>query len=130
MGSALLDQEYLSVAEAAALLRVAPSTVRRWIRSGALPGYRVGRRQVALKRDDVSALIARIRAGGTSEPGAAWPGSPLPPLTPEERDRGLAALDRAEQIALRIQAGRGGQPLPPAWETLDDVRTERLRQLP
>ena len=32
-----VDEEFVTVAEAAALLRVAPSTVRRWIREGDVP---------------------------------------------------------------------------------------------
>lgn len=52
-----IDEEYLTVSEAAALLRVAPSTIRRWIREGELPAYRLGRRRVGLKRDELSRLV-------------------------------------------------------------------------
>jgi excisionase family DNA binding protein len=34
--------EYLTVAEAASLLRVHKSTIWRWIENGSLPAYRVG----------------------------------------------------------------------------------------
>jgi excisionase family DNA binding protein len=47
-----LDEEFLTVAEAATLLRVAPSTIRRWIREGDVPAHRIGRRRVALLRAD------------------------------------------------------------------------------
>jgi excisionase family DNA binding protein len=40
--------EYLTVAEAAELLKVHKSTIWRWIESGSLPAYRVGRRGVRL----------------------------------------------------------------------------------
>ena len=56
-----VDEEYVTVAEAATLLRVAPSTVRRWIREGDVPAYRIGRRRVALRRDDLANLITPAR---------------------------------------------------------------------
>ena len=65
-----VDEEYLTVAEAATLLRVAPSTIRRWIREGDVPAYRIGRRRVALKRDDLSNLITP--AGQWQERAATW----------------------------------------------------------
>ena len=58
-----LDEDYVTVTEAATLLRVAPSTVRRWIRDGDVPAYRIGRRRVALKRDDLSNLITPAGSG-------------------------------------------------------------------
>ncbi|MGH2618270.1 MAG: helix-turn-helix domain-containing protein, partial [Thermomicrobiales bacterium] len=61
-----LDEEYLTVAEAATLMRVAPSTIRRWIREGDLPAYRLGRRRVGLKPTDLSRMIAPARPN--SEP--------------------------------------------------------------
>ena len=38
----ILDDDLLTVAEAATLLRVARSTVRRWIREGNVPVQRLG----------------------------------------------------------------------------------------
>ena len=49
-----LDEDYITVAEAATLLRVAPSTVRRWIRQGDVPAYRIGQRRVALRHAGVA----------------------------------------------------------------------------
>lgn len=56
-----LENDYLTVNEAATLLRVAPSTVRRWIREGDVPAFRLGKRLVALRRTDLSALITPLR---------------------------------------------------------------------
>lgn len=50
-----IDEQYLTVAEAAERLRVAPSTIRRWIREGNPPAYRIGTRRVALHREEVEA---------------------------------------------------------------------------
>ena len=48
-----LDDQLLTVAEVAELLRVAPSTVRRWIRAGEVRAYRAGKRRVAVRRADL-----------------------------------------------------------------------------
>jgi excisionase family DNA binding protein len=48
----------LTVAEAAALLRLKPSTLRAWILRRRLPYCKVGRRVVRIRRADVEALIA------------------------------------------------------------------------
>jgi len=125
-----VDEEFVTVAEAAALLRVAPSTVRRWIREGDVPAYRIGWRRVALKRDDLSNLITpagtsietsdKVVGDHTWEPRR---------LTPEEQRQALEALDRAQRHAAEIQAQRGGKLFPPAWITINEQRDERTRQL-
>ena len=128
----IVADDYLTVAEAAALLRVSPSTVRRWIRNGAVPTDRIGPRRVALKRGDLAALVSSVRPGSGSddEPPVAPLGSPaIRRLTPEERERGLAAMEKAQRIAEQIHARRGGVPFPPAWETIAEMRDERTRQL-
>jgi excisionase family DNA binding protein len=124
------DEEYLTVAEAATLLRVAPSTIRRWIREGEVPAYRIGRRHVALRRPDLAALIAPIRAStDRGDELASDDHAEIRRLTPEEQRRGLAALEEAQQISKQIMARRGGKPFPPSWETLNELRDERTRQL-
>jgi excisionase family DNA binding protein len=125
-----LDEEYLTVAEAARLLRVAPSTVRRWIRDGDVPAYRVGRRRVALKRDELSNLIRPARpVEGTS--GNLVDDEKWEPrrLTPDEKQQALEVMDRIQQRAKEIQARRGGKLFPPAWITINEQRDERTRQL-
>ena len=58
-----LDEDYLTVTEAATLLRVAPSTIRRWIREGDVPAYRLGQRRIALRRMDLATLVTPVRPG-------------------------------------------------------------------
>ncbi len=121
-----VDEEYLTVAEAATLLRVAPSTVRRWIREGDVPAYRIGRRRVALKRDDLSNLITPARPGVELADGQER----VPRrLTPEEVQQALEVMDRIQQRAKEITARRGGKLFPPAWITINEQRDERTRQL-
>ncbi|MEP1197930.1 helix-turn-helix domain-containing protein [Tateyamaria sp.] len=48
---------YLSVKDVAAVFRIHPKTVRRWIASGRLPATRLGR-DWRIARADVKALLA------------------------------------------------------------------------
>jgi excisionase family DNA binding protein len=59
-----MEEEYLTVAEVAALLKLNEQTVRNWIDSGRLSALRVGRR-VRIKRSDLDAMLA---AGATVPP--------------------------------------------------------------
>jgi excisionase family DNA binding protein len=125
-----VDEEYLTVAEAATLLRVAPSTIRRWIRQGDVPAHRIGRRRVALKRDDLSSLItpARPSMETSGEVAADQKWEPRQ-LTPEEQQQALELMDRIQQRAKEITAQRGGKLFPPSWITINEQRDERTRQL-
>ena len=54
------DETFLTVDEVAGQLRVSTQTVRRWIKHGELPGYRVGRR-FRIRRADLVEWIERHR---------------------------------------------------------------------
>ena len=125
-----LDEEYLTITEAVTLLRVAPSTIRRWIREGDVPAYRLGQRRVALRRGDLATLITPVpsRAEGVSKmSGDEHP--EIRRMTPEEQRRGLAALEHARRLNEEILAERGGKPFSPSWEIINEMRDERTRQL-
>jgi len=117
-----IEHELLSVAEAAALLRVAPSTVRRWVRSGALPGYRVGRQRVALRRDDVAGMVTPTRGGPEGRTGVA-------PGVAERRRRMHEAVEAARRLQQELLAARGGVPFSPSWELIGEARDERGRSV-
>jgi excisionase family DNA binding protein len=125
-----LSEDYVTVDEAARLLKVAPSTIRRWIREGDLPAYRIGRRRVALRQSDLATLIKPARAAGS------YQGDPegderidIPPLTSEEKEQALAALERARERSRRILSERGETVFtPPSWVLLNESRDERTRQ--
>lgn len=53
--------EYVTVAEAADLLGVAQSTIRRWIREERIPAYRLGDRRILLRHHDLEGLAVPIR---------------------------------------------------------------------
>jgi excisionase family DNA binding protein len=125
-----VDEEYLTVAEAATLLRVAPSTIRRWIREGDVPAHRIGRRRVALRRADLARLITPARpAADTTDTVAVDEPVVGRRLTPEEKQRALEAMDRAQELAKRTFEERGGKLFPPSWITINEQRDERTRQL-
>ena len=128
------DEEYLTATEAAALPRVAPSTVRRWIRAGQLPAYRFGQRRVAIRRTDLDEVITPVRPIG--QRASRMPGNDRTDaevrnrrLTPEDVERGLTALEHAQQISRQILAERGEELFSPSWEILNELRDERTRQL-
>ena len=72
----LRDQldDFLSLADAGALVNRDPMTLRRWILSGHLRGYRFGRHQVFVARMDISKIMANLneeRGPFDEEKGAA-----------------------------------------------------------
>jgi excisionase family DNA binding protein len=125
-----VDEDFVTVAEAATLLRVAPSTIRRWIREGDIPAHRIGRRRVALRRADLARLITPARPSAeTKDKVVADEPIVGRRLTPEEKQRAREAMDRAQELAKRTFEERGGKLFPPAWITINEQRDERTRQL-
>ncbi len=50
----------ISPSEGAREVGVSRSTIHRWIRSGELPAYRVGRKLLRIDPAELSALVARV----------------------------------------------------------------------
>jgi len=46
-----MQHQLLTVNETAQLLRVSASTIRRWLRAGAIPSRKLGRRRLILAKD-------------------------------------------------------------------------------
>jgi excisionase family DNA binding protein len=70
------NEEFMTVAEVAALLKLNQQTIRNWIDQGSLPALRLGRR-VRVLRSDLDRLIEAgsrsstgLRRGEESEPPA------------------------------------------------------------
>jgi excisionase family DNA binding protein len=59
-------EEFLTVAEVAATLKLNQQTVRNWIDQGSLPAVRVGRR-VRIKRSDFDRILDESYTGRTGE---------------------------------------------------------------
>jgi excisionase family DNA binding protein len=129
--NAILDAEYVTVAEAAALLKVHKSTIRRWIDRGELPAYRVGRRRVALKRTDLARMITALPRTEDWGGGIASPEFEVTHrLSPEQQQRGFQVLAELRRLHEQVRAELGDAPLEPSWEILAELRDERSRQLP
>src|SRR5438067_265417 len=58
------DGQLYTVAEAARVLDVSPSTVWRWIEAHKLPAYRLGPRSIRIRKQDVEAALQPARSQG------------------------------------------------------------------
>lgn len=128
--TSVLDEELVTIAEAARVLKVSPSTIRRWIGDGDLPAYRVGHRRVRVRKPDLARLVVPVR-GEAKQPGALdQHGRPIPRrLTDEERQQWLAAIEESKRLHAEQLARRGGKPFSPSWVLINEARDERSRQL-
>src|SRR5437868_14347510 len=61
------EREYYTVAQAAALLEVSPSTVWRWIKADRLPAYRAGPKNIRIKKEDLQNVIQPAKNGAIKE---------------------------------------------------------------
>lgn len=55
-----VSPRFLSLQAAALEYGFSVRTLRRYMADGALPGYRIGPRQIRVKREDLQALMVRI----------------------------------------------------------------------
>jgi excisionase family DNA binding protein len=127
---AALDEEYVTIGQAADLLHVNKSTIRRWIAQDRLPAYRVGQRRIAVKRGDVARLITPAVSAMANGGRAASPDAEsVRRLTPEEQERGLAAIEDLQRLHQELDAKYGRQLSAPSWKLLQTARGERSQQL-
>lgn len=124
----VVDEQLMTVAEVAEFLRVAPSTVRRWVRDGAIPAFRIGGRRVGIRRSDLGAVVGPI-ADAPRSPQAA-PAYRRRKLSPDEKARAWAVLDDLDRLRAEMLLERNGKPFLPAWELVTEIRDERTEQLP
>ena len=120
--------EYLTVAEAAALLKVHKSTIWRWIESGSLPAYRVGRRGMRLKKEDLERSITPVGQEKGEGQTVQEHERTIRPLTTKEQQQGLRALKEMQRLRAAL-AAKYGTVTPESWELLNASRDERTREL-
>jgi excisionase family DNA binding protein len=149
------EEEFLTVAEVAARLKLTRQTIRNWIDRGELPAVRVGRRRVRVRRSDLDQFIeagstlepepdeppateaseppepnaSEARAAITPEPPES-PGTPLdvPPVDPmmaQARERIAAAFG----AALAVESGHTPAELAAALRTLAAAAQELAAEL-
>jgi excisionase family DNA binding protein len=135
--------QYLTVSEAADLLRVSASTVRRWIKDGTLVAHRVGSRRVLLTRDDLAKAVSQVQSepvdADQKDAGRRQRSNPMVSdriaelskqrLTEAEKQRGLDALRRLEELNTELRARTGRDRYSPSWLLINEAREERTRQL-
>jgi excisionase family DNA binding protein len=119
----------LSVAEAARYLRVSQSTLWRWINTGTVNAHRIGPKRVWLNVSDLGQLAQPARPLASAPP-APRPGTRNEPaMSPRDREQALAAIEAARAFQAEVLARRGGEPLGPSWELIDEAREARSREL-
>jgi excisionase family DNA binding protein len=117
------DHEYLTVREAAELLRVSVPTIRRWIASGRLPADRPGVRSLRVRRSSLKRLNGET--GGRQSPHTQAP--------VDSQNERIANMEQVladiETVNRAILARRGGKPLPSSVPLIRQARRERARHL-
>ena len=127
-----LDTDFLTISEAAQLLKVSPVTVHRWIKGGRLYAYRVGPRKVRIRHSDLLTLFAPARPEEvmpSKESIRVSAGFTIQPLTDTEVKQGLSALQNARALGERMLARTGGQRLESSAPIIRQAREARARRL-
>lgn len=122
---ATIPDEYATTEEAAGILGVSRVTVLRWIKRGTLEAYTLGPRRFGIKRTDLAKVARKHEPAPkpVEAPGLRYK------MTPEEVERGWAALRAGREVAARIAEHTKGQPWVPTWQLLNELRDERAADL-
>ncbi len=83
--------QFLTVNEVAAIVRVNQMTVRNWIDRGELAAVRVGARRVRIRRSDFDAFLATAPKAGRQP-------------RPSQTETIVALQDRVEELTARLEA--------------------------
>lgn len=111
------ENDYYTVAQAAKVLDVSPSTIWRWIEANKLPAYRLGLRKIRIRKEDLLTIITPARAKGVSMDQES---DILKPILPEE-------LARRQNLVARILEKSKDRNIAPST-TADLVRQARAKE--
>ena len=130
------ENALLTVSQAARRLGVSPNTIRAWADRGAIPVVRLpsghrrfearavdGLREQAPTDESYEAARAAWIAAGER-----WARTHRTKLTPEERERGLAAAAAMDRLAHEIAARHGKDPDWDSVEIIRQMREERTHE--
>jgi excisionase family DNA binding protein len=101
------SEELLTIKETAELLNVSTVTIGRWLKQGRLTAYRLGPRQVRVRRADLAQALITITVTSHGEELETLKARLSWPLSDEEKAHGLAALERAAALRTEQLARRG-----------------------
>lgn len=123
------NDQFLTIAEAADLVKVHRATIQRLIARGDLRSYRVGDRGVRIKRADLEETMRGSNRAPEEAAPLVDPRSLVHSLTPEERRqiRTMVAILKKEHEEQRLRYG-GTRPAD-SGELLNESRDERSRDL-
>jgi excisionase family DNA binding protein len=125
-----VPRQYLTVSQAAKLLSVHPSTIRRWIDQGRLPAYRLGLKRIGVRAVDLAGLIAPRPAQGERAKGLEREERiTVRPLSEKEQQQLFAAVEAARRHQAELLAQRHGEPFPDSAKLIQEAREERTRDL-
>jgi excisionase family DNA binding protein len=125
-----VPQQYLTVSQAAKLLSVHPSTIRRWIDQGRLPAYRLGPKRIGVRAVDLAGLVApRPVRGETGRGVDKGERITVRPLSDKEQQQLFAAVEAARRHQAELLAQRRGEPFADSTEVIREAREERTREL-
>jgi excisionase family DNA binding protein len=125
--------EYYTVAEAAAKLKVSPSTVRRWVKRGVLPSVQLDAAGLCIKRRDVEARLhsERLHTNAVGK-RPKWEEMAekygIRPITDEEAAHALETIERLKVLHAEMLARRGGVPLAESWPDIREAREEESKR--
>lgn len=127
------DDDLLTIAEAAELLKVSAVTVSRWRRQGRLPTLKVGPRAVRIRRGDLDRVALPYSGPVAGLSDAAPPAPPAPAAAtatvPADRPETVArTMARATLLRTGILSRRKGEYLDPAGDDLGRLRDKRARR--
>jgi excisionase family DNA binding protein len=126
------DIHMLTIAEAAALLKVGRSTVNRWLRDGRLPAYRVGPKAVRIRRGDLERIMMPMSQAGKEPMGDEGRNdvrATIRPLTNEQAAEQRAAFEASKAHLERMRSRYGGAPRAESWPIIREARDERAARI-
>jgi excisionase family DNA binding protein len=118
--------DLLTVKEAAAVLKVSPITISRYLKSGRLRSYQVGPRNIRIRRSDLQEVLKPTKG---KEVEAMREEGRQTPLTKEEVEKQETAMREAAALRDRILSRRAGEQLPSSSELITKSRQERSAKL-